>query len=572
VSALTSLEDATSGSAISLDTQSKINDNGENVEKYDGYRNIVFIVLFSLVFLAPVLMFIGLFLRRACPFKCTFCLGPFYCLIIFILFGLHWFLGTSTESMSAPGEVAVPCFGFLTGSLSVCLSSPGMFIGDGCVYMDTQIVRIPEALNNDGILGNVLNSCLTNTSMLIALDVDQKLNFTNAITFPPSSYTDPATIDARFDIAPLNVLTSAVANVTQRNFGFDAAVDVDAPINSMNTGGYVPTDPVTYDRAKIRSCNFDAANRTACYDPPQYSASDSDAIKQLATHAEQGLAISDALDQAILDMNTGAAKIKADTASLKALFRDVAGNVTDIQGKMAPLFASVGLFEDNAYCYFVAVDFGQFKSTFCDNIGDSVQWITFALFIVGLSCIGISWFARWSSYRIAFVPKIAPAPFDENAWMQQNPQLTQGDAAAYTGGQQQMQDPYAAPQQHQAPYDYGNSTEMAPVDNGTSYQPNDSGAAVGAPSYDAALASYKASADASPPADAEVVSPSQAQWIEPEKAVQQETEGQQRPICESCEAQQVAVHCEECEESLCPSCDATLHKSAVNAGHTRRAL
>lgn len=113
-------------------TRSKVTDNADNMEKYDGYRNIAFLVLFSLVFLTPALAFLGLLLRRGCPFKLNFCLGPFYMFLIWLLFGTHWMLG--------------------------------MFIGDACVYLDDSMLDLATALasqTTDNTLSSVLNACLT---------------------------------------------------------------------------------------------------------------------------------------------------------------------------------------------------------------------------------------------------------------------------------------------------------------------------------------------------------------------------------------------------------------------------
>jgi hypothetical protein len=277
--------------------------------------------------------------------------------------------------------------------------------------------------------------------------------------------------------------------------------------------------------------------------------------------------------------------------------------------RLNPIFGLVDQFRNKAFCYFIAQDFGRFKNTYCNNLGNSIQFLTLALFIVGFSCFGITWFSRWSSYRIQFVPRVAPAPFDENGWMVQNgyaPGAPQQGGVAHGG--------YAGVQLAQV--------EDQPTNN---YQATESGEAMNVPPYQAALASYKAPEQNEPAYGEQQQQQNDGQWQQQQQEMQQQQEEQQqeqqqqqqsepetggnfeheqaqaeaaaaaaaeiaspscgapdlpgqsseeqtRPTCESCESEPVAVNCQECEEDLCATCDATLHKSAANAGHTRNAL
>ncbi len=89
--------DATSNTLDSAVTQvadqnkrDLVNQYAGEAKKYDGYRNAVFLVLFCVVFITPVLAGLGLSSKKGWPFKCNFCMGPFYLFLIWLLFGVHW--------------------------------------------------------------------------------------------------------------------------------------------------------------------------------------------------------------------------------------------------------------------------------------------------------------------------------------------------------------------------------------------------------------------------------------------------------------------------------------------------
>lgn len=170
--------------------------------------------------------------------------------------------------------------------------------------------------------------------------------------------------------------------------------------------------------------------------------------------------------------------------------------------------------------------------------------------MIGFSCFGITWFSRWSSYRITFTPRVAPAPFDEHAWMREQ---------GYASGQQ-------------APY--GQGVQMAQSVDAPQYDDTTAtaaGEALNVPPYQAALAAYESPVDMY----ADPVKPiddtaSVADGVTAGPTANFSTD--ERPICESCETQPVAIACVECEESLCTNCDATLHRSQDKARHNRTHL
>jgi hypothetical protein len=539
------------GNVIDDSTRKNVKDRAQQVQDVDTIRNSIFLAIYSLVFLTPLLTAFGLVLKKGCPFKCTFCLGPFYMFIIWILFGLHWIIG--------------------------------MIVGDSCVYFDQKIVKVTEVFDNDGALGGVINACLTNSSLITALELETYTDFSRNVSFPET--LSNTTLDEKFNISALFVLSSTVATLDPIAFGFNTYTEIDEKIGQMNNTQTASSGTVQYSWTDVVNCHSDISG---CYGDGGgtsiYQGSNYVNILQLQEAVYKAIQVRAVIvDQGVKTIAQDTQSITNHTAMLKELVRGVGSDLNKLELDLAPIFHDVDRFRDRAYCYFIAQDFGKFKNTYCNNFQESIAWMTFSMFMIGLSCFGITWCSRWSSYRIQFVPKIVPAPFDENAWMQQNGYAPQpaGGAAGYGGGQYtggvQLAQVADEPQQqfHEQPQQ-------------NTYVATDAGEAINAPSYDAALASYKQPdfqdpekppsnwhEDAEAPAAVSTEQPVMAGEIAHSDDAAQGLPGQTsptRPICESCESEQVSIHCAECEENLCTSCDATLHKSAANAGHNRSHL
>jgi hypothetical protein len=534
-----------------------VTDNTDMVEGYDNYRNIAFVVLFSVVFVTPVLAGLALSSKKGWPFKCNFCLGPFYLFLVWILFGLHWMLG--------------------------------MLIGDGCVYMDDTMVDMRGGLGDAvsgsevGTLASVINACLVNASLITALNLTGQLDFANLIQFPEMPSQE--NITAKFDFSGFNAIESAANGLSESNFyrlapdgtpierwNSSKVNDPLATMSSMLTGGawWDAPNPILYTRADVRS------NRTAgnTWFTTNYAVGDQPAILAAADEAFNAMQIEDTLAAAAEAVRTDTARIDSNITALTQRMKDVVSKVSNqsdpdsVFASLEPLFGRVHEFENVANCGFVADVFGSFKSTLCNQLEKSIQFITLSLFLIGLSCFGITWFSRWSAYRVQFVPRVAPAPFDENAWMQAN-----GGAGGGEGGVQM------------AVMDDGQGGGMA----GTASGQGAYGGAVQVPPYQAALASYNnhdgqeggqhdtagavgeeaplrgGDDAASAPADSEVAASPSAAASPP---------AQDFPFgkCESCENQPAMVTCVECDEKLCMECDNTLHMIVANAQHDRTML
>jgi hypothetical protein len=255
------LEKAQNG-IIDQKTRDSVKDNSEMVEGYDSIRNSIFLALFSAVFLSPLLTAIGLGLKKGCPFKFTFCLGPFYMLIIFLLFGIHWFLG--------------------------------MAIGDTCYYLDREMLDAANALANRGGLANVVNACLTNTSLLVAMDLEDDFAFERVLQFPP--VLTPAEVDQRFLPADQSVvqMVAVSQSLTPADFRFDEFGVIEGNTLKMNntaTNGVLVPPFIGYTRADVKRCETD---RAGCF-TARYSGQNLADILSYQDRAYQGLVVWNAL-------------------------------------------------------------------------------------------------------------------------------------------------------------------------------------------------------------------------------------------------------------------------------------
>lgn len=658
--------------------QDSVKDAAETMEGYDRKRNLAFLILFSLVFVAPFLALIGLVCKRAAPFKATFAVGPLYLLIIWILMGVHWVLG--------------------------------LWLGDSCVVLDTAIVDAASYLQaSSGDLGSVINACLTDTDLVTALDLEDELNFTNIIKFPqPLSVED---IQLDFVLKGLEAMQNETNAMNETDFkdssnnAFNQATMIEQHLTDMNN---VPTSggsTITYGRQKVVDCQAVMSTASDCYDSNYVEPQLSLIKNTLHPQAYDGIMSYRAINASLTQLRSEVASLKSETDALETNLTSIVSSVNFTEIIMDPVNANVARFHAlTGSCYAITQAFGDFKNTFCDQVGLSVQFITLSLFIIGSSCLGVTWCSRWSSYRVGFKPRVAPAPdpFADGSWMmtQQHQQQQQQVQAQAGGGWVEMatnttsgvnanasapgpapvasrvasmdaygvqvagwqeHDPYAAQQQQQqqqpayVPPPQGQAS--APPHPESEPQPV---ANLPVPSYAEALAAYNQEADqyqyqqqqqqqqqqeqiadssdvdqqallkpqpdmptssdhesAEPeppamsveqspeqsqspqdddaqvaPADndndndsgavyvaasampvapsADLASPSNAAGDNGDDDADDGTQG--RALCESCETSPVAIHCSECEESLCVKCDQLLHKAEVNAGHVRKPI
>ena len=176
-----------------------------------------------------------------------------------------------------------------------------------------------------------------------------------------------------------------------------------------------------------------------------YAGSNLAAIQALETPAYDNIQIEDALLQGVARVQLDITLISRNITGLQSKLNEAVNLVSNVsnpqsmQAQLTPILSNVSDFESAANCHFIATSFGNFKRTFCNSLENSLQWMTFSLFVIGISCCGIGWCSRWGSYRVQFIPRVAPLPFDENAWLvaQQDPTVSSG--AAWQQQQQQQQ-------------------------------------------------------------------------------------------------------------------------------------
>ena len=272
---------------------------------------------------------------------------------------------------------------------------------------------------------------LPQVSLVTALNLTSQLDFANVITFP--AVLNSTELASTFNFAGFALMTAAAAQMNSSTFGFDSAGVIDGTLATMSAVPTSSASTITYSRSMFLACH---TNQAACYTANYAVGPNLDRILQLEQHAWEGFGILQALDGAVAKVQGGVADISGNITALSNQLAATVGLVSDpannssMKSRLQPMLDGVDLFKAQAFCYFAAQDFGHFKSSLCDTLGNSIQYITLALFIIGVSCFGITWCSRWSSYRVQFVPRVAPAPaFNEHAWLQDN---TQGQGAGGT--------------------------------------------------------------------------------------------------------------------------------------------
>ncbi len=465
-----------------------------------------------------------------------------------------------------------------------------MLIGDGCVYMDNAMLDLKGTLGGSNTVApSVINSCLANVSLVTALNLTSQFNFAEMIRFPDPLNTTK--VDAIFEFDALAQMRSAAAALAPANYysvdpagnrgaGFSQQNDIDQYILAMNqvpsnvTGG-----PIFYNDSLVLSYHSLGTWYTTHYTV----AADYNNITALESRAYDGLMLRAALIDANLRVRSGISGIDSSVADLKNRLKNVASIISNssdpnsMRHTLDPLLGKVIAFINSAECNFVAVSFGNFKKTLCNTLENSLQFITLALFLIGLSCFGITWCSRWTSYRIQFVPRIAPAPFDEGAWMQANGQEQ--------GVQMAVVDDGTAGRAEQQPGSPGYGTASGKAAYGD---------AVRVPPYQAALDAYsnndgQTGGEDERPADGEAVaSPSHYTVQSPDASGSAAAAAAVVTIaspsaaaaaetfpfgkCDSCESKGAMVKCVECDEAYCEDCDNTLHAIVANQTHDRTML
>lgn len=278
-SATSSLRSAQSD-VLSSSTRRDVRDYTSDGSDYDKIRNGVFLGLFCVIFLLPFIVGAGLFLRKACPFKFTFCIGPFYMFLIFILFGIHW------------------CFGTL--------------IGDGCVYFDTKIVDTAEVFKNEGSLSNIVNACLTNKSLITTLELEPQFKFKDDIVAAFPTILTTSQINDMFGVSGggTDTLTSGVDTLNSYSFGFQEYEVIEGNTKLMNETQTTGGTYIGYTRQAILDCQ---STLTSCYITP-YPAASQTAMLTYHQQAYEGIQVYAAIQVRINEMrgNTTAITSKTD--------------------------------------------------------------------------------------------------------------------------------------------------------------------------------------------------------------------------------------------------------------------
>lgn len=345
-------------------TRSKLRDFWDNADKYEKYRWDVMTAIFCIP-LGIFLCFLGGGgLKSRTLFYCSCCSGWFLAIVLFIVFGVHWFLGS--------------------------------LMGDICATTDIYVTDIDSYVSGDAAI--VLNSCLINTSVLAGLGYESQLNFSDIIKFP----TAPD-VNQLFNVPGFDTFVSTVnsANIyTMFDFNFNsipnAFTDLNAVTKLDNTQG-------NYNRNNLYS-----TYSSLLYDNSGVSPTRREQASSRFALLDQYLISETRVTNALTQMQNNITAISNLKTSIQTNFSNTVNAINNASTLLDPLITQVNSLKGMAYCQsLVDVFFYDFKGVVCNDVTTDVSNLAMALFFISFSLWFVVWISRSMAHRIR-KPQVSP--------------------------------------------------------------------------------------------------------------------------------------------------------------------
>lgn len=379
---------------VGNDTRSKLRDFWDNADKYETYRWDAMTIVFCLPFGIFLCLLGGGGLKSRKLFYFSCCSGWFLVLLLFILFGVHWFLGA--------------------------------LLGDACATADEYVVDIDGKLSGDAAV--VVNSCLVNTSVLVGLGYDRQLNFSDVIKFPT-----PPDVNQLFNIPGFDTLVSGVNSATIYTM-FDFSVNsIPNSLSALNAITKLDGNTGSYTKANVRT-----TYSSSLYDNTGASPTKREQADSRFALVDQYLTSETKVTDALTAMQSNITSISNYKSQLQANFSNTVSAIGNARGILDPLIRQVNLLKDMAYCQFlVDAFFYDMKGVVCNDVTYDISNLAMALFFISFSLWFVVWISRSMAHRIR-EPQVMPAQeeWKDNTaeWLAKSGQPNAyGDGAAAVG-------------------------------------------------------------------------------------------------------------------------------------------
>lgn len=346
---------------------------------FDPVRHQVTLIIYLVPLVGLALALVGSLLKMSCLFKANVWL---YFLVGFVF----WVL------------------------LAVYLPL-AVVLGDACVYIDGEEAKLPSKTDD---LSKVAQSCLDGSSIIVALDAQDQLEFSDAIEFPEFANATEA-----FEFDTVGSITREVSNLTLASFEWDDAL-ITTEVDAFNTA----------EGTALASANYTE------YDPANVFPGDTPAQNRL--NASQTV-VSDLLD-AKTTLNNSLTALQADTQALadenaatSTRFADAISDMNQVEAVTAPLLLVADQLTEAAECSFVGSLYRELDGLVCSSIMGHMSVMAMTCFFIAFSAWWIIVFSQISASR---VPRPYRDEFDD---------AEKGGEAAGAGTQVEMQKVHVRP-------------------------------------------------------------------------------------------------------------------------------
>lgn len=230
--------------------------------------------------------------------------------------------------------------------------SLAMTFGDSCVYMDTMESSIAAGTGTDAVEAAALQACLTDTSIVDALNLTQSFS-PPTFGLPSGSYATPQ----------LNSALAMIQNLTVEDLGFTVAMQSDYDSNLTQTG---LTPPATKTQLEAASTN------------PNTTVADAAKICLALMEAQ----VTAQLQLATLQAN--ATQVSADIAAVETPLSAARTALGSIDSSLQPLTDACNDLKNLAHCGQIGLTYRVFKDTWCNVITTAFSFLALSCLILGI--------------------------------------------------------------------------------------------------------------------------------------------------------------------------------------------
>jgi methyl-accepting chemotaxis protein len=321
------------------DIQSELTNTKPEIEDFNDKRELLYNILFGIPLLPIIFILFGGILKKPICFTLSYICLWFSCTLMFLLLTMH---------------------------LPIAI-----LLNDSCDFISIVDQNVTNFVNNTG--GEVFQSCLDNSKLIIALGLGESLNFTNQIEFPSLG-----NISEDFTFSDLTSFETDTAATDFTTFYANG----DRALNGINNLTlYSANGGIQHVYTRENVSNLNTTYYYVFNSPGQIALAD--LIDVIMAEQISINAFNDTLNKIRANLSSVSSQVSIIEADVQTLV----DRVDNASYLLEPLFATVDQIVDQARCGFIGYAYQDTKDVMCSAVLGSLSRIVVSMFIVGILSI-----------------------------------------------------------------------------------------------------------------------------------------------------------------------------------------